>query len=257
MSKLIASTMTHSTYDLAGALKKLKEAGFKKAELCSTADLAPHLDVQNATLESISHVARVIRESGMDIHCINIGGDYSINQMEYVYALAEMVGAKIITYSCGSEKEGISTDDRLKEVTEFNSKLADLGDKYGIICSIEAPHKNSLASNTEQVDRYWSMQDSRVKLTFDTAHLTYCGENMLAIAKRYVSRMVHSHLRDAEKGNSLMRYGEGIIDFDAYFKILKDGGYTGYFSMEYPSSSAEDAADKLEKSVKFLSKFNI
>ena len=109
MSKLIASTMTHSTYDLAGALKKLKEAGFKKAELCSTADLAPHLDVQNATLESISHVARVIRESGMDIHCINIGGDYSINQMEYVYALAEMIGAKIITYSCGSEKEGIST----------------------------------------------------------------------------------------------------------------------------------------------------
>ncbi|MDY3928707.1 MAG: sugar phosphate isomerase/epimerase [Clostridia bacterium] len=257
MSRLIASTMTHSTYTLEGALKKLKEAGFEKVEICSAGELAPHLDVQNATLESISHTARIIRESGMDVHCMNIGGDYSINQMEYVYALAEMVGAKIITYSCGCEKEGVSKDDRLKEVTDFNSKLANLGDKYGVICSIEAPHKNSLASNTEQVDKYWSMQDPRVKLTFDTAHLTYCGEDMLSLAKKHVSRMVHSHLRDAEKGNSLMRYGEGIVDFDAYFRILKEGNYTGYFSMEYPSSSAEDASDKLEKSIKFLSQFNI
>ena len=257
MNRLIASTMTHSTYDLRGALETLKEAGFEKAELCSTGDLAPHLDVKNATLASISHAVRLIRESGMSIHCINIGGDYTIGQMEHVYALAEMVDAKIVTYSCGYPKEGISNDDRLKFVTEFNSKLADLGEKYGIICSIEAPHKNSLASNTAEVDRYWSMQDPRVKLTFDTAHLTYCGEDMLALAKKYVSRMVHSHLRDAEKGNSLLRYGKGVVDFEEYFKILNDGGYKGYFSMEYPSESVEDAAQKLDESVKFLSQFNI
>ena len=257
MSRLIASTMTHSTYDLAGALEKLKEAGFTKAELCSTADLAPHFDVENATLTSVSHAARVVRESGMGIHCINIGGDYTIEQMEYVYAFAEMVGAKIITYSCGSPKDGVSNEERLKQVTEFNSKLADLGDKYSVVCSIEAPHKNSLASNTAEVDRYWAMQDPRVKLTFDTAHLTYCGEDMLALAKKYVSRMVHSHLRDAKKGNSLLRYGQGVVDFKKYFKILNEDNYQGYFSMEYPSESAEDAAEKLKESVEFLSQFNL
>lgn len=257
MKKLIASTMTHSKQSLKETLELLKKAGFDKAELCSTADLAPHLDVENVTFESISHTARLIRESNMGIHCINIGGDYTIEQMEYVYGLAEMVDAKLITYSCGYPKEGVSNDDRLKYVTEFNSKLADLGEKYGVICSVEAPHKNSLASNTAEVDRYWAMQDPRVKLTFDTAHLTFCGEDMLALAKKYVSRMVHSHLRDAEKGNSLLRYGHGIVDFNEYFKILKDGGYTGYFSMEYPSDSAEDAAQKLEESVEFLSKFDI
>lgn len=257
MKKLIASTMTHSKQSLKETLELLKRAGFEKAELCSTADLAPHLDVENATLASISHTARLIRESGMGIHCINIGGDYTLSQMEYVYALAELVDAKVITYSCGYPKEGISNDDRLKFVTEFNSKLADLGEKYGIICSIEAPHKNSLASNTAEVDKYWSMQDERVKLTFDTAHLTFCGEDMLALARKYVSRMVHSHLRDAKEGNSLLRYGQGVVDFEKYFSILKNGGYNGYFSMEYPSVSPEDAAQKLEESVKFLSQFDI
>lgn len=96
-----------------------------------------------------------------------------------------------------------------------------------------------------------------MKLTFDTAHLTFCGEDMLALAKKYVSRMVHSHLRDAKKGDSLLRYGEGVIDFGEYFKILNEGGYKGYFSMEYPTKTPEEAAEKLEESVKFLSKFDI
>lgn len=33
MNRLIASTMTHSTYDLKTALEKLKAAGFEKFEL--------------------------------------------------------------------------------------------------------------------------------------------------------------------------------------------------------------------------------
>lgn len=257
MSRLIASTMTHSTLSLADTLEALKRAGFEKVELCSTEKLAPHLTVQDANLKTLSETVKIIRESGMGVHCINIGGDYKFREMEVVYALAEAVGAKIVTYSCGTQKEGFTDEEMLKIHTEFNSKLADLGEKYGVIVSIEAPHRNSLAANTADVDRYWAMQDERVKLTFDPAHITFAGEDMLSLAERYVPRMVHSHLRDAVEGNSLMRYGKGTIDFKKYFEILKNGGYNGYFSMEYPSDSAEDAAQKLEESVKFLSQFNI
>lgn len=257
MSRLIASTMTHSTLSLADTLESLKKAGFEKVELCSTEKLAPHLTVKDANLKTLSETVKIIRQSGMGVHCINIGGDYKIWEMEVVYALAEAVGAKIVTYSCGTPKEGFTDEEMLKIHTEFNSKLADLGEKYGVIASIEAPHRNSLASNTADVDRYWAMQDDRVKMTFDPAHIVFCGEDALALVKKYVHRVVHSHLRDAVKGNSLMRYGKGTIDFKQYFEILKNGGYDGYFSMEYPSDSAEDAAEKLKESVKFLSQFNL
>lgn len=257
MKKLIASTMTHSTHTLAETLELLKAAGFDRVELCSAGKIAPHFDIRGATAETVTETAKIIKASGMCVHCINIGGVHPIDRMEFVFSLAEMVGAKIVTCGCGSSVEGTSDEERLKIQTEHNAKLADLGDKYGVICSIEAPHKYSLASNTAQVDRYWSMQDERVKLTFDTAHLTFCGEDMLALAKRYAHRMVHSHLRDAIPGNSLMRYGEGIVDFAKYLEIVKAGGYDGWFSMEYPSDSAEDAAEKLAASVKYLSQFNI
>ena len=258
MRKLIASTMTHSTCSLAETLERLKEAGFDRIELCSTKKLAPHLNMDQIDAALVAETAKIIKDSGMGVHCINIGsGDFNLKQMEHVYALGESVGAKIITYGCGHLKEGIPNEELLQRGAEFNSKLADLGEKYGIICSIEAPHKNSLASTTEEVDYFWSLQDERVKLTFDTAHLTYYGEDMLALAERYAHRMVHSHLRDAVKGNSLMRYGEGIVDFKKYLSIVKSKGYDGWFSMEYPSESAADAAEKLASSVKFLSQFDI
>ena len=258
MSRLIASTMTHASYDLAGAVQKIKEAGFTEVELCCAGQLCPHFDVQNATLESVAHVARIIRESGMGVHCINVGeGDCSVEQMEYVFALAEIVGAKIVTYLCGWRKQGVSLLDRVKQQTEINTRLADFADQYGVVCAIEAPHKYSIASNTEEVDQYWSMQDPRIKMTFDTAHLTFCGEDTLVLAKRYVGRIAHCHLRDAEEGNSLLRYGQGVVDFGEFFRILEEGGYQGSFSMEYPTKSPEEAAEKLIESVAFRSKYNI
>ncbi len=256
MSRLIASTMTHSTLSLAQTLEKLKAAGFQKVELCSAGAIAPHLDVTNITTSLVKETAKIIRASGMEIHCINIGGNYTLAQMELVYMLAGQVGATLVTYSCGSPAEGVSEEDQLRRHADFNSRLADLGEAYGVICSIEAPHKLSLASTTEAVDRYWAMQDDRVKLTFDPAHIVFAGEDMPALAKRYIPRMVHSHLRDAMPGNSLMRYGEGQIDFGAYLSLLKEGGYSGFFSMEYPSESAEDAEEKLASSVRFLSQFD-
>lgn len=258
MSRIIASTMTHASYDLAGALEKLKQAGFNTVELCCAGELCPHFDVVNSTLETVARTARIIRESGMGVHCLNVGEDnVPLEKMENAFALAEMVGAKIVTYLCGWPQEGVSHLDRVKEQAEYNKKLADIGEKYGVVCAIEAPHKLSIASNTEEVDLYWSMQDPRVKLTYDTAHLTFCGEDMIALAKKHVGRIVHSHLRDAKKGDSRLPYGEGVIDFGEYFKVLNEGGYKGYFSMEYPTTTPEEAAERLKESVEFLSKFNI
>jgi len=99
------------------------------------------------------------------------------------------------------------------------------------------------------------MQDSRIQCTFDVAHLTYSGEDMLATARKYAHRVAQCHLRDAVKGNSLMRYGEGVVDFASFLKIFRDIGYTGKFSMEYPPDSVEDALNRLAYSKQFLEKF--
>ena len=252
--RLIASTMTQRVYPLAEAVDKLLEIGFDTVELCS-----PHFNVSNPTEESVKETANIFKTTGMKLHCINIGffKDLPVENMEYVYMLAKEAGAKVVTYGCGEVEEGKVVADLLKIRADYNSKLADYADKYGVICSIEAPHKLSLAETSEQVDAYWALQDKRVHCTFDTAHLTYSGGDMIATAKKYAQRIAHSHLRDAVKGNSLKRYGEGVVDFQKYFDTLREAGYTGKFSMEYPPETKEEAAERLITSTNFLSKFNI
>ena len=157
-SKLVASTMTFRTFTLEKALEKLAEAGFDKVELCTVGDWVPHFDIANATDKSITDCAGIFKRTGMKAVSINISGDFTVNQLENGYALAKELGAAVVTYCCGNPKSEIGRSEQLKERAEFNSKLADLGDKYGLICSIEAPHKKSLAEKRSEIDEYWSMQ---------------------------------------------------------------------------------------------------
>ena len=249
--------MTFRTFTLEKALEKLAGAGFDKVELCTVGDWVPHFDVANATDKSIADCAEIFKRTGMQAVSVNISGDFSVDQLENGYALAKELGAAVVTYCCGGPVEGVPRAELLKNRAEFNSKLADLGEKYGVICSIEAPHKGSLAEKRAEIDEYWSLQDPRVRCTFDTAHLTFAGEDLLDAAKFYAPRAAHVHLRDAVKGNSLMRYGEGVIDFASVLKIFKDSGYERYYSMEYPTDSEAEAIERLDASVKYLSKFGI
>ena len=151
--------MTFRTFTLEKALEKLAEAGFDKVELCTVGDWVPHFDIANATDKSIIDCAGTFRRTGMKAVSLNISGDFTVNQLENGYALAKELGAVVVTYCCGNPKPDTRRSEQLKERAEFNSKLADLGDKYGLICSIEAPHKKSLAEKRSEIDEYWSMQD--------------------------------------------------------------------------------------------------
>ena len=64
MSKLIASTMTHRTFTLFEALKRLKAAGFDAAELCSVGAWIPHFLPSEQTDASVKETAARIADIG-------------------------------------------------------------------------------------------------------------------------------------------------------------------------------------------------
>ena len=122
----------------------------------------------------------------------------------------------------------------------------------GIQLSIEAPHKLSIAEQPCDIANYWSDQISMLKVTLDPAHMTYAGADAVEIASTLAYRCAHAHLRDAVKGNSLLKYGEGCVDFKAYIAAINNAGYSGYFSMEFPTDSAEEGIERLEHAKEFF-----
>lgn len=128
-------------------------------------------------------------------------------------------------------------------------------------------HMGTGVQTTEEIDRLMGMTDENlVYLLFDTGHLTFSGENLEEILKKYVKRIKHVHLKDiredvlkkvkeqklsflqAVKEGVFTVPGDGMINFEPLFKVLEENNYEGWFIVEAEQDPAK--ANPLEYAIK-------
>jgi inosose dehydratase len=103
-------------------------------------------------------------------------------------------------------------------------------------------------------------------LLYDTGHLVFSGEDPLAVLKKWPGRIAHVHLKDVrkviireakkEKWSFLRSVksgvftvpGDGSIDFEMIFTILKENKYEGWWVVEAEQDPAK--ANPLEYAIK-------
>jgi len=139
------------------------------------------------------------------------------------------------------------------EWATFSSGLTKLGavaQEYGITLTFHH-HMGTVVQTVAEIDRMMDTTDpALVFLLFDSGHLAYCGEDYLAVLKKYAARIKHVHLKDirpavvakvkAEKLSFLQGVrlgaftvpGDGSIDFAPIFDILGSVNYSGWLLVE-------------------------
>lgn len=121
-------------------------------------------------------------------------------------------------------------------------------------------HMTTTVQTTEEIDRLMEMTDPKyVYLVYDTGHLTFSGEDPIAVLKKHGKRVGHVHLKNVRKpamekchaeSKSFLRSipegvftvpgdPEGCVDFDEVLKILGEFDYEGWLVVE-----AEQDPDK-------------
>ncbi|HEY3416619.1 MAG TPA: sugar phosphate isomerase/epimerase [Armatimonadota bacterium] len=113
-------------------------------------------------------------------------------------------------------------------------------------------HIDHLTETGEEMDLLMQeTQEPLVGICFDTAHAVCGGNDPLAYATRYHSRIRHLHLKDAKNllygrpyffKNAFLPLGEGIIDFDAIMAALP--GYTGWITVELDAAFSNGDPEK-------------
>jgi len=112
-------------------------------------------------------------------------------------------------------------------------------------------HMGTGVMTRPEVDRLMNETDPEaVNLLFDTGHLCWAGGDPLDMARTYVDRIKHVHLKDIRQDvmetcndRNLSFYesilegvftvpGDGVIDYPPIFKVLADGGYEGWLVVE-------------------------
>ena len=170
---------------------------------------------------------------------------------------AKRIGASEQSYSIQGqmdtpvfEKKYVMNDEEWKKFTDGLSKLGNIAKEYGITL-VYHHHMGTVVQTAEEIDRMMDMCDPEaVYLLFDTGHLAYCGEDYMAVLKKYAKRIKHVHLKDIrpeivqkvkDEHKSFLQGvrmgaftvpGDGALDFKPVFDVLDEAGYEGWMLVE-------------------------
>ncbi|MCG2660794.1 MAG: sugar phosphate isomerase/epimerase, partial [Kiritimatiellae bacterium] len=128
-------------------------------------------------------------------------------------------------------------------------------------------HIDHMCESVEEMDILMNeTKDELVGICYDTAHAVCGGNDPLAYAKRFKSRIRHLHLKDTKNllhgrpyffKNAFLPLGAGVIDFPAIMAAL--GDYEGWGTVELDAAfSGGDPAKEARISRAYLrSRFDI
>ncbi|WP_041611822.1 myo-inosose-2 dehydratase [Treponema primitia] len=196
-----------------------------------------------------------------------------IKHRDFLHAVgAKIIGAAEQGHSIQGQEapifdaKPVYTDEEWKRLTEGLNKLGKLAAEKGMKLTYHH-HMGTGVQTAAEIDRLMENTDPNlVGLLYDTGHLVFSGEDHLRVLKKWIKRIRHVHLKDMrpairekavqEKWSFLYSVksgvftvpGDGCIDFEPIFKILKDAKYEGWWVVEAEQDPAK--ANPLEYAIK-------
>jgi inosose dehydratase len=160
----------------------------------------------------------------------------------------------------------VYTEEEWTKLIDGLHKLAGIAAEYDVKIAFHH-HMGTGVQTAAEIDRLMEATDpKKVFLLFDSGHLTFSGEDAVAVLKKHVDRVAHVHLKDvnkdvvakckAEKWSFLKAIldgcfampGDGDVDFESIFKILDESKYEGWFVVEADIDPGK--TDALEYAIK-------
>lgn len=180
-----------------------------------------------------------------------------IKHRDFLHAL----GAKVI----GASEQGNSiqgkdlsifgakptyTDEQWELIAKGFNEMGRLAKEKGMYFTVHH-HMGTGVQTEEEIDKLMELTDpDLVYLLFDTGHLSFSGEDVIGVLKKYVHRTKHVHLKsirqsvideakvkgysflDCVRAGSFTVPGDGDFDFTPVFDILDEAGYEGWVVVE-------------------------
>ena len=172
-----------------------------------------------------------------------------------------IVFAEVFGSIQGNPNRKLSTRPKmdLEESKNYYKKISEMG-KYledqGMPLAYHH-HMGTVIENQEDTERLLENTNDSVKLTLDTGHMLFAQGNSEKILKDYSEKIIHIHCKDIRKNvldNSLREDlsfigaflegaftvpGDGCIDYQPLFNILKEKNYSGWLVVEAEQDPAK------------------
>ena len=258
--KFIMFTKHLEGLDIPGIMEALKSVGVEGADLCTRPGYP--VDPDNVDKE-LPKVAKQFADEGLCIPLVTTPGDFisaDIDYAERMYAGCGEAGVANIKLGYWHWREDNPTywehvDIIRKELEKFSA----LSEKYGPKTCIHTHSGRDMGLNASSAMHLVKGFDPKhVGVFADTGHISICGEPIdmaLDIVRDYLSVMAFKDLlrRPGDRGGSVIRMGEGFVDWKTTLKTLKKLNFDGpvSFHSEY-REPIETVIDLARIDVRFI-----
>ena len=239
-------------------LSEIERAGFEGTELGSRFPTEPRalrtaLYARGLELISGWHASRILSRSPSEEErafrefarfVASAGGCYAV-----VAELTRGVQRERCTPLCFDAGTDVLTRREWARLAAGVERLAAIADDHGLEL-VYHPHMGTVVQDASQVRALVERTSARVRLTADTGHIRFAGDDPVAFFEQFADRIGLVHLKDV-RGSLVDRYrreppsfyeavmagvftvpGDGDIDFSQVFSVLRRRGYDGWVVVE-------------------------
>ncbi|MBN1298513.1 MAG: sugar phosphate isomerase/epimerase [Actinobacteria bacterium] len=255
-------TSTYPNYSGKEAIAGIANAGFKYIELASAPSYFEHIPRPEIEVSQkvVDEVLQDLKGHGLQLQCLaghtRLMKENGVENFKKFLDFAGLSGVKYVTTDTGEVK---SDEDKKK----FYSDIRELGDyakEKGITICLEM-HGEWCNTGKIGAEIIKAANHSNVKLNYDTGNVTFYGnvraEDDLQNAIPY---MGYIHLKDNGSGKfkdwDFPALGDGVMDFEKIFEILKNFDGPGSVEIEFDGKerTLEEINEAVKKSYDFLKK---
>lgn len=197
-----------------------------------------------------------------------------VEQLKFLKAAgSKVIGVSEQSYSTQGmleqpifENKHVMNEEEWKMLAEGLNKLGKVAKDMEMTLTFHH-HMGTVVQTEEEIDKFMELTDPEyVFLLFDSGHCSFAGIDPVKVLKKYIERTRHVHLKDlrsevAKKGReqkwSFLKNvregvftvpGDGDVNFEPLFDILKEADYEGWVVVEAEQDPAK--ANPLEYALK-------
>jgi len=223
------ASYTFREFSLDETLKMTNQVGINNIALKSM-----HMPLED-TNDEILNAKNKVEKAG--IHLYGAGVIYMNNKDEVINAFryAKAAGLKTII--------GVPNHDLLDLVEE---KVKETNIQVAI--HNHGPGDDVYPSPESIIDKV-AKRDKRIGMCMDIGHTQRIGLDPAKEALKYFDRLLDVHLKDVDKSTAegdTVEVGRGVIDIEAFLKVLVENKYSGVASFEYEKDEKDPIAGLAE-----------
>ncbi|MCC7354121.1 MAG: sugar phosphate isomerase/epimerase [Anaerolineae bacterium] len=199
----------------------------------------------DCTDAQVDEVTRWAKEAGVRVVSLAGGSDFTspdavalqaqICQVQRLVDIAVRLGAGVVRVFCGAEdREDVPEEIYTRLHYAFN-QAGDYAQRCGVQLAVENHGGPTL--NGHRIARIMrGVRSPAVGINYDPANFLKMGVDPLIALRQILPWVNYSHWKDVRWANGDTAYcgvGEGEIHWEPIVRVLVQGGFAGYWAIEY------------------------